>query len=187
MNFGMRPLWEKTKKVLSKELKVHTSPSRASFSLAAGVLVGLSPFYGFHTVIVLALAFVLRLNRPLALVASGITFFPFVPLWIAGGIIAGKTVVPIEAAGRIIDMAVQVMSAGRFWGLSIGVIEFSRRFFPRAIFDLVDEEASHGVLDGFVQWFIGCSILAVAGAVVTFCACYFLLLRRAVVREKKRQ
>jgi hypothetical protein len=185
MNFGVRALWERTSKVLSNELKANTSPFRASLSLSVGVLVGLSPFYGIHTIIVLALAFMLRLNRLLALIASGITIPPFVPFWIVGGIFIGKLIVPVEAAGRVVDLAVNLMATDRFWGIAVRVLEFCKRFFPKAFFDRVDEESTHGVIDGFVQWFIGCSVFAVSGAAVTFAVCYYLLLRRAVVRGIK--
>ncbi|MBN1130792.1 MAG: DUF2062 domain-containing protein [Chitinispirillaceae bacterium] len=185
MNFGVRSLWEKTVKVLSNELKANTSPFRVSLSLAVGVLVGLSPFYGIHTIIVLALAFTLQLNRPLALIASGITLPPLVPFWIAGGIFIGKLVVPVEAAGRIVDMAIKVMATERFWGAAAGAMEFCRRFFPRFFFEHVDEGAPHGIIDGFVQWFIGCSVFAVAGAALTFAVCYCLLLRRDAERRRR--
>jgi hypothetical protein len=185
MNFGVRSLWERTRKVLSNELKANTSPLRTSLSLTLGILVGLSPFYGIHTIIVLALAFMLRLNRPLALIASSITLLQFVPLWIAGGIFIGKLVVPVEAAGRIIDFAINVMATDSFWSAAAGVVGFCKRFFPTAVFDKVDEEATNGVIDGFVQWFIGCSVFAVSGAAVTFVVCYCILLRRAAARGRK--
>ncbi|MGA2507555.1 MAG: DUF2062 domain-containing protein [Chitinispirillaceae bacterium] len=185
MNLGVRALWNKTKLVLSKELHANTSPVRLSLSLALGVFVGLSPFYGIHTVIVLALAFILRLNRPLALIGSGITLLPFVPLWIAAGIFVGKIVVPVETASRIIDFVKNSMTPEQFWGVASGIAKFCKRLLPHAVFDNVDEEASHGVIDGFVQWLIGCSVFAVIGAVVTFAVCYFILVRREAVRRRK--
>ena len=185
MKLGVRALWDKTKAVLSKELRANTSPLRASLSLALGVLVGLSPFYGIHTVIVLALAFMLRLNRPLALIASSITLLPFVPLWIAGGILIGEIVVPVETASRIIDFVKNSMTSEQFWGIAAGIAKFCKRLLPPDVFDKVDEEASHGVIDGFVQWLIGCSVFAVVGAILTFAVCYFILIRRAAARRKK--
>ena len=185
MNFGVRALWERVGKVLSNELKANTSPLRSSLSLAVGVLVGLSPFYGIHTIIVLALAFMLRLNRPLALIASGITLPPFVPFWIAGGIFIGKLVVPVEAAGRIVDLSINLMAADRFWSAAARVVEFCKRLFPPAVFGHGGDKAAHGVVDGIVHWFIGCSIFAVAGAAITFAVCYYLLHRRDVTRRSQ--
>ncbi len=185
INFSVRILWNKIKTVLTNELKANTSPLRVSLSLALGILVGLSPFYGIHTIIVLASAFILRLNRPLALIASSITLLPFVPLWIAGGILIGKIVVPVESAGCIIDFVKNLMTSEQFWSVVGSIANFCKRFLPKDVFDKVDAEASHGVIDGFVQWLIGCSIFAVAGAVITFVVCYFILLSRAASHRKK--
>jgi len=49
--------------VVKNELHANTSPLRVSFSLALGILVGFSPFYGLQTITVIALAFLFRLNR----------------------------------------------------------------------------------------------------------------------------
>jgi hypothetical protein len=176
---------EKTKTALANELKANTSPLRASLSLALGVLVGLSPFYGIHTIIVLVSAFILRLNRPLALIASSITLLPFVPLWIAGGIFIGRIVVPLETVSRIIDFAKDLMTYEQFWSIVTGIAKFCKRFLPKDVFDKVDGEASHGVFDGFVQWLIGCSVFAVVGSVITFAVCYYILLRRAAAHRIK--
>lgn len=185
MNFGVKILWNKTRAVVSNEIKANTSPFRASLSLALGVLVGLSPFYGLHTLIVIALALMLRLNRPLALIASGITLLPFVPLWIAGGILIGKIVVPVETVSRFIDSLNDLITSERFWTIAAGVVKSCKRFLPADVFDKVDEEAGHGVIDGFFQWFIGCSVFAVAGAALTFAVCYYILHKRAASRIKK--
>jgi uncharacterized protein (DUF2062 family) len=184
MNFGVPALWDKTKRVVAKELRANTSPFRASLSLGIGVLVGLSPLYGLHTIIILALAFIFRLNRPLALIASGITLLPFVPFWIAGGIFMGKLIVPVETASRIIDYVTNLMTFERFWNMAADFAKYCKRFIPADVFSTVEEEAGHGVVDGFVQWLIGCSVFAVAGAVITFVVCYFFLLRRAKTRGK---
>jgi hypothetical protein len=184
INLGVRELWKTTKRIVANELQANTSPFRASLSLGIGVLVGLSPFYGIHTIIILALAFLLRLNRPLALIASGITLLPFVPFWIAGGIFIGKLVLPVEKASQLIDYVTGLMTSERFWDLASGIAKFCRRFLPSDVFSTVDEEAGHGVVDGFVQWLIGCSVFAVAGAIISFVVCYFILLRRAKIRGR---
>jgi hypothetical protein len=184
INLGVRALWNKTKRIAANELRANTSSFRASLSIGIGVLVGLSPFYGIHTIIVLALAFLLRLNRPLALIASGITLLPFVPFWIAGGIFIGKIVVPVEQASRIIDYVTGLMTSERFWNMASGIAKFCKRLLPPDVFSTVDEEAGHGVVDGFVQWLIGCSVFAVSGAVIAFAVCYYILLRRAKARGK---
>jgi uncharacterized protein (DUF2062 family) len=184
INLSVRVFWNRIKKVLSDELRANTSPLRASLSIGMGVLVGLSPLYGVHTLIVLALAFMFRLNRPLALLASGITLLPFVPIWIAGGIFIGKLVAPVETTSRIIDYMNNLMTFDRFWKMVSGVARFCKRFIPSDVFKSVDEEASHGVVDGFVQWLIGCSVFAVVGSIIAFILCYYILTRRVRARRK---
>jgi uncharacterized protein (DUF2062 family) len=184
INLSVRVFWNRIKKVLSDELRANTSPLRASLSIGMGVLVGLSPLYGVHTLIVLALAFMFRLNRPLALLASGITLLPFVPIWIAGGIFIGKLVAPVETTSRIIDHLNDLMTFDQFWKMVSGVARFCKRFIPSDVFKSVDEEASHGVVDGFVQWLIGCSVFAVIGSIIAFVLCYYILTRRVRARRK---
>lgn len=54
-------------------------PLKKSLSVALGVLIGLSPFWGFQTVIVLFLAWVLRLNKLIAFAFSNISIPPLIP------------------------------------------------------------------------------------------------------------
>jgi hypothetical protein len=110
---------------------------------------------------------------------------PFVPLWIAGGILIGNIAIPVETASSIIDFVKNLMTSDQFWSIVANIVKFCKRFLPKDVFDRVDGEASHGVIDGFVQWLIGCSIFAVAGAVITFAVCYYFLLRRAASHRKK--
>lgn len=55
------------------------SPTKKALSIALGVFIGLSPFWGFHTVIVLFLALVLRLNKAIAFAFSNVSLPPFIP------------------------------------------------------------------------------------------------------------
>jgi uncharacterized protein (DUF2062 family) len=48
---------------LSALLHVHDTPERTAAAYALGVFLGFSPFLGLHTVVAVALAFVLSLNR----------------------------------------------------------------------------------------------------------------------------
>lgn len=185
MALGISALWKKIKAVFVKELKANLSPMRASLSLALGILVGFSPFYGIHTIIVLPLAFLFRLNRPLALLAASTTILPFVPFWLAAGIFMGKMVVPVETASALIDFIRNALPCGLFDRMIANSVDFSKHLLPPAVFDKIDEEAGHGVIDGFVQWMLGSSVLAVAGAVVTFAVSYIFFYRREAARKKK--
>ena len=66
------------------------SNAKKSLSIALGVFIGISPFWGFQTVIVLALAVVLRLNKVIAFVFSNISFPPFIPFIIYGSLKVGS-------------------------------------------------------------------------------------------------
>ncbi len=50
-----------------------------AFSIALGTFVGLSPFWGFQTMIVISLAVVFKLNKILAFAFSNISIPPFIP------------------------------------------------------------------------------------------------------------
>ncbi len=60
-----------------------------AFSIALGVFIGLSPFWGFHTLIVISLAVLFKLNKVLAFVASNISLPPFIPFIIAASLYLG--------------------------------------------------------------------------------------------------
>lgn len=71
------------------------SALKKSLSVALGTLIGLSPLWGFHTVSVLFLAIVLRLNKLIAFAFSNISLPPLIPFIIyaslkTGGFILGK-------------------------------------------------------------------------------------------------
>ena len=55
------------------------SPRKKALSIALGIFIGLSPLWGFHTIIVLFLAVALRLNTAIAFAFSNISLAPFIP------------------------------------------------------------------------------------------------------------
>ena len=80
-----RDLYRKfRKKGLRKFIKedlLHSSdsPRKKAFSIALGVFIGLCPLWGFHTIIVLFLAVLLRLNSAIAFAFSNVSLAPFIP------------------------------------------------------------------------------------------------------------
>ena len=50
-----------------------------ALSIALGIFIGVSPFWGFHTVLALTLATVFKLNKFLTFVFSQISLAPFIP------------------------------------------------------------------------------------------------------------
>ncbi|WP_303316727.1 DUF2062 domain-containing protein [Flavivirga abyssicola] len=53
--------------------------SKKALSIALGLFIGLSPFWGFHTALVIFLALIFKLNKTIAFVFSNISIPPFIP------------------------------------------------------------------------------------------------------------
>lgn len=60
-----------------------------AFSIALGVFIGFSPFWGFHTLLTISLAVLFKLNKVLAFVASNVSLPPFIPFIIAACLFLG--------------------------------------------------------------------------------------------------
>ncbi|WBV59030.1 DUF2062 domain-containing protein [Chryseobacterium camelliae] len=60
-----------------------------AFSIALGVFIGFSPFWGFQTLLVISLAVLFKLNKVLAFVASNVSLPPFIPFVIAASLFLG--------------------------------------------------------------------------------------------------
>ncbi|MEP3208046.1 MAG: DUF2062 domain-containing protein [Maribacter sp.] len=60
-------------------LQSSDSPRKKALSIALGVGIGLSPLWGFHTIIVLFLAVLLKLNKVIAFAFSNVSLAPFIP------------------------------------------------------------------------------------------------------------
>lgn len=70
------------------------SSMKKSFSIALGVFMGLSPFWGFQTALVLFLAVILRLNKALAFAFSNISIPPMIPAIIFFSLKTGAIFIP---------------------------------------------------------------------------------------------
>ena len=85
---------------LENVLESQDSNAKKAASIALGVFIGIAPFWGFQTIIVLFLAVLLRLNKVIAFAFSNISFPPFIPLIIYGSLQLGSFFVadanPIE-------------------------------------------------------------------------------------------
>lgn len=65
------------------------SNAKKALSIALGVFIGISPFWGFQTVIVLFLAVLFRLNKIIAFTFSNVSFPPLIPFIIYGSLQLG--------------------------------------------------------------------------------------------------
>ena len=75
------------------------SKTKKALSVALGVFIGISPFWGFQTLIVLFLAFALRLNKLIAFAFSNVSIPPLIPFIIyaslkIGSFLLGKPPLP---------------------------------------------------------------------------------------------
>jgi len=61
-----------------------------AFSIALGVFIGFSPFWGFHTLLVISLSILFKLNKVLAFVSSNVSLPPFIPFIIAASLFLGS-------------------------------------------------------------------------------------------------
>jgi glycosyltransferase involved in cell wall biosynthesis len=68
-----------------------------AFSVAMGVFIGLSPFWGFQTLLVISLSVLFKLNKVLAFVASNVSLPPFIPFIIAASLFIGAPFVHGES------------------------------------------------------------------------------------------
>lgn len=60
-----------------------------AFSIALGVFVGFLPFAGYHTLLVISLSVLFKLNKVLSFIASNVSLPPFVPFIIAASLFLG--------------------------------------------------------------------------------------------------
>lgn len=73
-------------------LQNQDTPKKKAFSIALGVFLGLSPLWGFHTVIVIFLAILLKLNKVIAFAFSNISLPPFIPFVLLASVQMGNWV-----------------------------------------------------------------------------------------------
>jgi uncharacterized protein (DUF2062 family) len=175
MPLRIKPILVKLKTATLHELHANSSPLRAALSLALGILVGFCPLYGLHTPIVIALAFLFRLNRVLAVLAASTTILPFVPFWLAGGIFTGRLVVSLETARRLVSDLRTFFPDSMFDHIINSLFHLTKHFFTPGMIHRVVHGTHEKYLDEFVQWVIGCSVFAMVSSVVTFAVSFPLL------------
>jgi glycosyltransferase involved in cell wall biosynthesis len=87
------------------------SPAKKALSISLGVFVGISPFWGFHTIIVLLLATLLRLNKVISFVFSNISIAPLIPFVIFGSLKVGSYFVTNKTAIKL-DKSITLAAIG---------------------------------------------------------------------------
>lgn len=71
-------------------LEIDANNKTKALSIALGVFIGLTPFWGFQTVIVLFLATYFKLNKLLSYMSTHISFPPFIPIVIMISLYVGS-------------------------------------------------------------------------------------------------
>ena len=100
-----RSFQEKGIKRFFLEDLLHSNDSslKKSLSVALGVLIGVSPFWGFQTVIVLFLAWVFRLNKLIAFAFSNVSIPPLIPFVVYACLETGTFVLGHSSATSAFD------------------------------------------------------------------------------------
>ena len=68
------------------------SPLKSAQAMALGVFIGLTPLWGFHTILVLSLAVLFKLNKVISFAFTNVSFPPFIPFTVYAGIMIGNYV-----------------------------------------------------------------------------------------------
>jgi len=88
-------------------LESSDSNFKKSAAIALGVFIGLSPFWGFQTVLLFTFAALFRLNKVIAYLASNVSFPPFIPFIIYGSLQMGSIFVSNDAA-LVLDSSITI-------------------------------------------------------------------------------
>ena len=88
------------------------SPIRKSLSIALGIFIGISPFWGFQTILVFALAIPLRLNKVIAFAFSNISIPPMIPFIIYGSLLMGGWILGTDTKIDLKDLSSNIKLLG---------------------------------------------------------------------------
>jgi glycosyltransferase involved in cell wall biosynthesis len=78
-------------------LESNDSNFKKSAAIALGIFIGISPFWGFQTILLFTFAALFRLNKVIAFLSSNVSFPPFIPLIIYGSLKTGSLFVSSNA------------------------------------------------------------------------------------------
>jgi glycosyltransferase involved in cell wall biosynthesis len=78
-------------------LESKDSNFKKSAAIALGVFIGISPFWGFQTILLFTFAALFKLNKVIAYLSSNVSFPPFIPFVIYGSLKMGSYFVSNDA------------------------------------------------------------------------------------------
>jgi uncharacterized protein (DUF2062 family) len=134
---------DKLRVKLKKILLLDCPPSRIAASAALGVIIGFSPYIGFHTVIAIGLSFILNLPLYPLIVGAYITNpFTFIPIYTVcykfGEIVTGrKAEVPVDFSELTLTsifttaktFIVPLFTGSHLLGLILGAITYILSYY----------------------------------------------------------
>lgn len=82
-------------------VKPDETPGQKAKAVALGVFVGIAPFWGWQTLIALALAHLLKLNKAVTFAASNISIPPMIPFIVAGSIWIGCVLLGVDFSREV--------------------------------------------------------------------------------------
>ena len=82
----------------------YDTPRKKALSIALGVFIGVSPFWGFQTVLVIFLAIVFKLNKTIAFAFSNISLPPVIPFIIYGSLKMGQFILGESVSYSIAEL-----------------------------------------------------------------------------------
>jgi uncharacterized protein (TIGR03546 family) len=80
------------------------SPRKKALSIALGIFIGLSPLWGLHTVIVIFLAILFKLNKVISFAFSNVSLPPFIPFVLYASSKVGQFVLGVEYSYDLEEM-----------------------------------------------------------------------------------
>lgn len=115
-------------------LESKDSSLKKAFSISLGIFIGLTPFWGYQTLIVLFLAVIFKLNKVLAFTFSNISIPPLIPIIIYFSINTGKFIVG-DSYYNNSDNTIYMGIQGNLYLYLIG--SFTLAFFSSIIIGLI--------------------------------------------------
>ncbi|MGJ8591509.1 MAG: DUF2062 domain-containing protein [Aquaticitalea sp.] len=123
------------------------SPRKKALSIALGVFIGLSPLWGFHTIIVIFLAIFLKLNKVISFAFSNISLPPFIPFVLLFSLQTGNWVLGIDTNYELSTIVNNIDLVQNLKSYLIGSITLSVSCavifggFGYLLFSIVDKKA----------------------------------------------
>jgi uncharacterized protein (DUF2062 family) len=150
-------------KALQSLLHLEDPPQRTALAFATGVFIAFSPFLGLHTLIAIAIAFALRLNRVAVLAGAWINFWALVPCYMFGTFI-GTRLLSVrsrrldanfwERADSFVSSSMSSMIVGE-WHEALRSLRMLLKSFGPLLWPFVTGNLILAALAGLVTYAIG--------------------------------